>query len=170
MKTPSPGCLIEHRPQRRVLEFAAFSWPRVGEEWPDWPTAAGAVIRDGEDSACLLQFAPGRVLAPNPSAATETLLDAAASQGAGTRIDATGKWEHFFMGGPGAGRLLACSVEVNAVLYKRDCAATTLFDCPAIVARCRDGFELWVQSSYARDFLTTAENFRALLQRPDYCR
>jgi hypothetical protein len=170
MHPPNGGCLIEHRIQRRVFEFAAFSWPRVGGESSDWPTSAGAAIRDGDDTACLLQFAPGRVLAPDPSAATEALLDAATSQGAGNRIDVTGKWEHFFIRGPGGARLLACTVELNAVLDKRDCAAVTLFDCPGIVARCLDGFELWVQSSYARDFLATAENFRAALQRPDYKR
>jgi hypothetical protein len=170
MRTPNAGCVIEHRPQRRVLEFAAFNWPRVEAEAADWPTDAGAAIRDGDDSACLLHFAPGRVLAPDPSAATEGLLDAAASHGAGSRIDVTGKWKHYIILGPSAARLLACSIELGAVLEKRDCAAVTLFDCPAIVARCRAGFDIWVQSSYARDFLATAENFRASLQRLDYVR
>ena len=168
MHTPNTDCQIEHRPHRRLLEFAAFAWPGVEGESPHWPTDAGAVIRDDDDSVCLLQFAPGRVLAPDPSAATEAAVDAAASQGAGNRIDVTGKWEHYLVRGPGAARLLACTVELNAVLDQRDCAAVTLFDCPAIVARCRDGYELWVQSSYACDFLATAENFRASLMQANY--
>lgn len=170
MHPPNGGCQIEHRIQRRVLEFVSFSSPPLDDARTAWPIAPGAVTRDGDEGACLLQFAPGRMLAPDPSAATEALLDAAASTGAGTRIDVTGKWERYIIRGPGAARLLACTVELNAVLDKRDCAAVTLFDCPAIVAKCGDGFDLWVQSSYARDFLGTAENFRAALQRPDYKR
>ena len=48
---------------------------------------------------------------------------------------------------------------------QRECAAATLFDCPAVIARSHDGFDLWLQSSYAADFLTTAESFRTALER-----
>ena len=167
MSLPNAACLIERRLQRRVLEFAAFSWPQVGDARLGWPGAPGALARDSDDSASLLHFAPGRVLAPDPAAATEALLDAAASQGMGTRIDVTGKWERYSVVGPGAARLLACALSLDAVLDKRDCAAVTIFDCPAIISRRRDGFDLWVLASYAGDFLATAENFRALLQRQD---
>jgi len=161
------ACLIEHRLQRRVLEFAAFRWPGPVDAKSGLPSAAGAVARDSDDGASLLHFAPGRVLAPDPSASTEALLDAAASRGIGTRIDVTGKWERYSLRGPGSARLLACAFSLEAVLGERDCAAVAIFDCPAIVAKCRDGFDLWVLSSYAGDFLATAENFRALIQRPD---
>ncbi|MGH8252456.1 MAG: hypothetical protein ACRES2_00325 [Steroidobacteraceae bacterium] len=170
MQPPNTACLIEHRPQRRLLEFAAYRWPQTNGATPSWPVDAGAVVRDSNDAASLLHFAPGRVLAPDPSAATETLLDVAAAGGAGTRIDATGKWEHYIVRGLGAARLLACAIELGAVLDKRDCAAVTLFDCPAIVAKWRDGFELWIQSSYAGDFLATAQRFRASLEQLDYAR
>jgi sarcosine oxidase gamma subunit len=128
------------------------------------------MARDGDDAASLLHFAPGRVLAPDPSAATEALLDVAAAEGLGTRIDVTGKWERYSVRGSGAARLLACALSLDAVLDQRDCAAVTIFDCPAIIAKRRDGFDLWVLSSYAGDFLATAENFRAALQRQDYTR
>ena len=170
MTSSNTTCLIEHRLQRRVLEFAAYRWPEDQDAKPGWPSAAGALARDNDDNASLLHFAPGRVLAPDPSASTEALLDAAASQSMGTRIDVTGKWERYTVRGPGAARLLACALSLDAVLGNRDCAAVTIFDCPAIVARCRDGFDLWVLSSYAGDFLAAAENFRAVLQRPDYAR
>lgn len=163
-------CLIEHRLQRRVLEFAAYHWPEQQDARPGWPSAAGALARDSDDDASLLHFAPGRVLAPDPSASTEALLDAAASQGMGTWIDVTGKWARYSVRGPGAARLLACALSLDVVLGNRDCAAVTIFDCPAIIATCRDGFDLWVLSSYAGDFLATAEKFRAVLQRPDYAR
>jgi len=103
------------------------------------------------------------VLAPDPSAATEALLDAAAAQGVGVSIDVTGKWEHCVFAGPGAARLLACAIEAGAVLDKRECAAVTLFDCPAVIARSHLGFELWLQASYSADFFATAERFRAAL-------
>ena len=149
----------------RVLEFAAFTWPVFGSSAAGWPIDPGAVQRDGLKRATLLHFAPGRVLAPDPSAATEALLDAAATQGAGTTIDATGKWEHCVFAGTGAARLLACTIELSAVLEQRECAAVTLFDCPAVIARSHNGFDLWLQSSYAADFLTTAESFRTALER-----
>jgi hypothetical protein len=166
MSSSNTACTIEHRLQQRVLEFAAYRWPEPGEVKPGWPSAAGALARDVDDGASLLHFAPGRVLAPDPSASTEALLDERASQGLGTRIDVTGKWEQFSVRGPGAARLLACAFSLDAVLGQRDCAAVTIFDCPAIVAKCREGFDLWVLASYAGDFLATAENFRAVLQRP----
>jgi sarcosine oxidase gamma subunit len=168
MAASNSTCLIEHRLQRRVLEFAAYRWPEPQHAKPGWPSAPGALARDSDDSASLLHFAPGRVLAPDPSASTEALLDAAASQGVGTRIDVTGKWERYNVRGPGAARLLACAIELETVLHNRDCVAVTIFDCPAIVARSRDGFDLWALASYAGDFLATAGNYRAVLQRPDY--
>ena len=154
MTSSNTTCLIEHRLQRRVLEFAAYRWPEDQDAKPGWPSAAGALARDSDDNA----------------SAPAALLDAAVSQSMGTRIDVTGKWERYTVRGPGAARLLACALSLDAVLGNRDCAAVTIFDCPAIVARCRDGFDLWVLSSYAGDFLAAAENFRAVLQRPDYAR
>jgi hypothetical protein len=165
MRTESSGCTIDHLASDRVLEFAAFSWPQSGSTSADWPMNPGSVQRDSLDRAILLHFAPGRVLAPDPSAATEAVLDAATTQGAGTRIDATGKWAHYVIAGPDAARLLACTIELGSVLDKRECAAVTLFDCPAVIARTHTGFELWLQSSYGADFLATAERFRAALQR-----
>lgn len=167
MQTQSSGCSIDRQAHGRVLEFAAFSWPQVGGELGNWPSDAGAVQRDTLNRAILLHFAPGRVLAPDPSAATEALLDAAAAQGVGSSIDVTGKWEHYIIAGPDAARLLACAIEVGAVLEKRECAAVTLFDCPAVIARAHAGFELWLQSSYSADFLATAERFRLGMLRPE---
>ena len=80
-------------------------------------------------------------------------------------IDVSGKWEALSIAGPGATRLLACALDIEAVLQGRDCAAVTLFDCPAIVARAADGFAVWVQSSYAADFMATAAQSGATLAR-----
>jgi hypothetical protein len=120
MQTQSSRCSIDRQAHGRVLEFAAFSWPQPGDAMVGWPSVAGAVRRDALNRAILLHFAPGRVLAPDPSAATEALLDAAAAQGVGSGIDVTGKWEHYIIAGPDAARLLACAIEPGAVLENRE--------------------------------------------------
>ncbi len=171
MQTAGNNCTIDRRVHDRVLEFAAFRWPQAGDGLvngtvADWPINPGAVQRDDQNRAMLLHFAPGRVLAPDPSAATEALLNAAAAQGMGNTVDVTGKWDHYVIDGPDAARLLACAIDSSAALDKRECAAVVLFDCPAVIARLRSGFELWLQASYSADFLATADGFRAALRHP----
>jgi sarcosine oxidase gamma subunit len=158
-------CTIERQHQGRVLEFAAFRWPLSGFGAGDWPTDPGGVLRDAAHRPLLLHFSPGRWLAPAPTPASEALFDATARVGGGGSIDVTGKWQHLLVAGPGAGRLLACALDIAAVLEGRGCAAAVLFDCPAIVAQAAGGFELWVQASYGADFLATAGRFAAQLQR-----
>ena len=119
---------------------------------------------DAQQRPALLHFAPGRWLAPDPSAETRSLLAGAVQQAPGTVVDVTGKWDALMISGPGAHRLLACAISIEAVLDGRDCAAVTLFDCPATLARVQGQFALWVQSSYTTDFLHTAERFRASLE------
>jgi sarcosine oxidase gamma subunit len=148
-----------------VLEFASFHWPCPGIGADEWPTGPGSVQRDPALRPLLLQFAPGRWLAPAPTPATEALLAAAARNGSGSCVDVTGKWQPLFIAGPGASRLLACTLDIGSVLAGRGCAAAVLFDCPAIVASAAGGFELWVQSSYCADFLATAGRFAVELAR-----
>jgi sarcosine oxidase gamma subunit len=164
MRSPE-YCTIERQRQGRVLEFAAFRWPLSGFGTADWPTEPGGVLRNAAHRPLLLHFSPGRWLAPAPTPATESLLDATAGAGHGRGIDVTGKWRPVLVTGPGAGRLLACALDIAAVLEGRGCAAAVLFDCPAIVAQAAGGFELWVQASYEVDFLATAGRFAAQLQR-----
>ena len=121
-------CRIERRPTGRGLEFAAYSGPMPEFIAVTWPTAPGGVRRSAADRPELLLFAPGRWLAPDPDAAMVALLEAAASAGAGSLIDVTGKWESLVVSGTGAGRLLASALAVDAVLAGRGCAAVTLFD------------------------------------------
>ena len=148
-----------------VLEIAAFGWPLRGFAAADWPTSPGAMRGDAAQQPALLHFAPGRWLAPEPTPALRALFAATASGGGGTVIDVSGKWETLSIAGPGATRLLACALDIEAVLQGRDCAAVTLFDCPAIVARAADGFAVWVQASYAADFMATAAQSGATLAR-----
>ena len=160
----SNTCSIERGPARTTLEFIAFGGPRPDFIAVSWPTAPGGVRRDALQRPELLHFAPDRWLAPGPTAQVSTLLAAAADAGAGVLVDATGKWVELLIAGPGAARLLASAIAVGAVLDRRGCAAVTLFDCPAILARQTEDFVLWVQASYAADFIVTAERFRVTLK------
>jgi sarcosine oxidase gamma subunit len=115
--------------------------------WAGWPTNAGAVRHAPDGSPEVLHFAPSRWLLPNP---TGDLLAGAAEQSAAMLVDVEGKWQRRSLRGSGAMRLLAATADVEAMLTGRDCAALSLFDCPALVARGHGSIEVWVLSSYAR--------------------
>jgi heterotetrameric sarcosine oxidase gamma subunit len=157
-------CHIERHGQECVLEFVAFRWPPAGFDSAAWPSAPGGAVRAASGRTTMLHFAPGRWLVPAPTNELLQQLDDAALTGAGVKLDVTGKWERISITGPGSTRLLASAIGIDSLLADRDCAAATLFDCPAIIARGNGGFESWVQSSYAVDFLATTGRFRALLQ------
>ena len=157
-------CRVEPAPAVAALEFAAYTWPVRATSEADWPDAPGAVDHDASHRPVLLHFAPGRWLAPEPTTAMRVRLAALARAGAGTVVNVTGKWDALIIGGPGAPRLLACAVAIEAALDGRGCAALTLFDCPTIVTRMNGEFALWVQSSYTTDFAATVERFRAALE------
>ena len=160
-----PSCRIIQLPVEEVLEFVAYASPAQHCVSPDWPLEPGAVRRDAQQQPALLHFAPARWLAPAPAPELRRLLGNAAA--AGSLIDARGKWVTVDITGAGAARLLACTLDIEAVLSSRDCAAVTLFDCPAIVARIPQGFRLWVQSSYAAHLLATARECGAGLGYAD---
>ena len=151
-----PSCRIIELPAEMVLEFIAYTWPARGCASPDWPLEPGAVRRDAQQQPALLHFAPARWLAPAPAPELRRLLEGAASAGAGSLVDASGKWVAVDIAGAGAVRLLACTLDIESVLGNRECAAVTLFDCPAVVARVPQGFRSWVQASYAAYLLATA--------------
>ena len=147
---------IEAQPVGRALEFVAYAWPPQGCVAPDWPLEPGAVRRDAQQQPALLHFAPCRWLAPAPGPELRRILEGAADDGAGSLLDASGKWVRVDIEGPGAARLLACTIDIEAVLSNRDCAAVTLFDCPTVITRTAQGFRLWVQASYATHLLAAA--------------
>ena len=159
-------CRIDRLPPQVMLEFVAY--PSAGRNDDAlWPQGPGAVRRDARQQPLLLHFAPGRWLVPDPSAETRALLEHAADGGNGDVVDVTGKWEALMLTGPGAGRLLACDVAVEEVLKDRECAAISLFDAPATVARASGGYAIWVQSSYLTDCIACLERFRASLESHD---
>jgi heterotetrameric sarcosine oxidase gamma subunit len=156
-----PSCRIIQLPVADALEFTSYAWPAAGRLSTEWPMEPGAVWRDTQRQPALLHFAPARWLAPAPGPELRHLLEGAAGAGAGSLVDASGKWVAVDIAGPGAARLLACTMDIEAVLIDRECAALTLFDCPAVVARTAQGFRLWVQASYAEHLLATAQHCSA---------
>jgi heterotetrameric sarcosine oxidase gamma subunit len=150
-------CRLEPQPPERVLEFAAFGFPLGGAFVVGWPAPPGAVRHDGDGRPVLLHFAPARWLVPAPHPDIAALLEAAIAAGAGVVIDVEGKWTAVRLLGPGAGRLLASTVDVESLLAGRECGGVSLFDCPAVLTRVPDGFAIWVQSSYAADFIAAVE-------------
>jgi len=157
------GCRLEPRPASCVLEFIAYQWPALRELGADWPSAAGALRLDAAKRPELMHFAPGRWLAPEPTSAVAAMLNSAAAGAAGTLVDVTGKWEAMVICGAGAARLLASTIDVDAILKDRGCAAATLFDCPAILAAPGADFALWVQASYSADFIATVQRLQSTL-------
>ncbi len=84
----------------------------------------------------------------------------AANQFAMTEV--TGKWREFHLSGPSASRLLANCVDVDQLLAGRDCARTSLFDCPAVLRKQNDGYSIWIERSYLHAFTTAAEQAGAV--------
>jgi heterotetrameric sarcosine oxidase gamma subunit len=160
-------CRIDRSAGASMYEFVSYSGSVQNPTGGDWPSAPGAVRFDEQFRPLLAHFAPGRWLAPEPSPQTLAFLNDAAGSGAGTLVDVTGKWDAIRICGPGSVRLLACTINCEVMLENRDCAAATLFDCPAILMRTSDGFSAWVQSSYTGHFLATAEQFRTALETAD---
>ena len=144
----------------RSFEFVAVRGASRELLGRDWPIAAGAVSRSPSGGAALLHFAPGRWLAPDPEAGLAARLDALVNAGAGLLADVTGKWQSITLPHAGAARVLAAGVALDAVLAERGCAALWLFDCPVVLARAGERFDLWVQSSYAPSLIAALESVR----------
>lgn len=154
------ACRIEGPSAIEAREFKTFMFPLVGTATADLPASPGAVQHDAAGSAALLHFAPGRFLVPAPGPNMIRHLDALAAAGVGAVFNVGGKWRAIRLTGAGAERLLAAAVDVAAVLSHRACAAVQLLDCPVVLARTGDGFELWVQASYATDLAGSLDRIR----------
>jgi len=140
---------IEGPALKRTLEFKTFRFPLAAMATIGLPASPGTVRRDASGRATLLHFAPGRFLVPAPMPDMDRQLDALQAAGVGALFDVEGKWKAFALTGPGAERLLSYSINLAQVLGNRDCAALNLFDCPAVLARRADAFDVWVEGSYA---------------------
>jgi hypothetical protein len=106
---------------------------------------------------------PGGLPALQIAADRWLILDRQPALPAGFAVtEVTGKWREIHLTSPSATRLLANTVDVEALLAGRDCARTALFDCPAILARLGTGYTVWVERSYAHAFNVAVEQAAAL--------
>ena len=142
----------------RLLDCVSFAPLPPGASGSGWPARPGAVSYGIDGNPQLLHYAPGRWLAvataPPAAVAVPVVatFDAVVANGNGVQFDVSGKWQAFGFADEQALRLLASTIDLTAALAGRDCAALTLFDCPALLARVGSGAIVWVGASYAQDF------------------
>ena len=74
--------------------------------------------------------------------------------------DVSGKWREARL--TAAAKVLANTVDVEALLDGRDCARTALFDCPSILVRRDAGYAVWVERSYEHAFNVAVQQAAAL--------
>lgn len=122
----------------------------------------GSVTVDEASGARWLHHAPGRWLRCGASALGEGTLDAcvtaAVAGGQAAWFDVEGGYEGFHFEGDSARAALAATVNLEVVLPStRDCAAVSLFDCPAVLVRTGGSFAVWVSPSRVADFTAAAE-------------
>jgi sarcosine oxidase gamma subunit len=142
---PDIGAAMTALPAAGCFEFVAYPGQAVDAAVISaWPTNAGKALRDAAGQLTVLHFAPDRWLIPAPLPALLRQVVALEHAGCGMLIDVEGKWQELRIVAEIARPLLARSIDVEAVLADRDCAAIMLFDCPAILARSGDAFNLCV--------------------------
>jgi len=139
----------------QCFELAALSDEGVAQLRREWP--------GGQQVA--LHFAPGRWLLPESSV---ELIRAFEASPAATLVDVDGKYRRILIGGGAAGPALSSTIALDSVLAGRDCAAVTLFDCPAILGRAAplwgEGYEVWVHASYLASFTAALDAARRSIQ------
>jgi heterotetrameric sarcosine oxidase gamma subunit len=140
-------------PQGDCFELVALNGDALPVMTGDWPSRPGSVRRSSE-RAELLHFAPGRWLVPEPAGSLREEL--ARIEGA-SLVDVEGKWHRAVLRGTDASRVLRATVPVDSMLEERECASATAFDCPVVIGRLRDGYEIWVAASYAESFRGAVE-------------
>ena len=138
----------------RQYEFVAFeAAPGAGD--PVFPAGATA-----------LHYAPARWLVVLPEGADVASLDAGLLGNAGVLVEVSGKYCALPFVGESGRRVLAATVNLEAVLPPpRNCAAVTLFDAPAVLARVADGFVAWVTASHVHDFTVAADRARRICEK-----
>ena len=148
-----PTLRIRLRSSLRVLEIQLFRDLSPGEGALEVPSGPDLWRRDAAERPPLLRIGPRRWLAPEPTRELLAASSAMVDSGAGVLTEVGGKWQVIEVAGREVGRRFARTTWLESVLHGRDCAVLPLFDCPTIVMRHLEGFEVWVERSYAEDFL-----------------
>ena len=151
---------------QELVPDTCIEWrlPKVGLLIEDQPIEEKESVSFQGDSLRILHFAPGSWLVINGEA---TVPPASLPSGL-IGVDVTGKWIGFWLDGPQVESVLRTEVQLGIVLAARQCAATSMFDCPVLIHRAGHQFELWVQASYS-DHLRTrlSETAHRFTNQPD---
>ena len=137
---------------RELVPQSCMEWrsPDASSEDAGTTRAIKTETKPQPDSPRVLHFAPGSWLVIDgdltvpPSVLPSGLIG----------VDVTGKWMGFEIHGSLADSVLRTEVQLGIVFAQRHCAAASVFDCPVLLHRNGDRFELWVQASYS-DHLRT---------------
>lgn len=142
---------FERLPDVPMFEIALPRRGTAATQACRWQQGTGAVL-DVDGVPVALNFAPHRWLV---DASGGIDVSDAARMGAAI-VDVEGGWTRFAFRGEGGRRALSSATAVCVLLSVRRCAATMLFDCPAIVASvANDGPPEWIiyiAASYAESF------------------
>lgn len=145
------------QPLAACYEFVAYPGREVdAAAISAWPARPGQALRDAAGRPLLLHFAPDRWLVPAPPPILLQELSALERAGRGCLIDVEAKWQEVRIASEHAHYILSSSIDVETVLAARQCAAVTLFDCPAILARSDSTFSIWIATSFLQSFLAVS--------------
>jgi sarcosine oxidase gamma subunit len=106
-------------------------------------------VRRYPDGAASLHMGPGRWLLIGRATEWESAIVMAAEACGGLLVDVSAKWRRLSVAGTKAELHLSRLLNVTQMLHGRGCAPVAVLDCPALLAQCEDGFELWVARSWA---------------------
>jgi hypothetical protein len=138
------------RESKRIAAGGAFELVAFGELAADfeprWPRDPGAVLRDDQGEPLLLHIAARRWFLARDDEALAPAVAAFAR--AGAVIDVRGKWHALRESEGTRAPWLRASLDLESALDGRDCAAVTILDAPAWVARAREGLAIWVPPSF----------------------
>jgi sarcosine oxidase gamma subunit len=154
--------IIDPLPHERMLEVVALRLlPEAANFPPEWPTVSGAVWYGAGGRPVILHCASGRWLVTMADAIAEKLVQATVGARCCEAIDLAGKWLGLHLSGSDVKRALASSADTAAMLGGHDCASTTLFDCPVVVAKGTRDYYVWVKRSYSTDLLASLREHAA---------
>ncbi|HTX06064.1 MAG TPA: hypothetical protein VMD06_09565 [Steroidobacteraceae bacterium] len=118
--------------------------PTLGFPAAQAPGAAAELVR----GVRILHFAPDRWLLTAEARACELEHIERLRRAGAIIIDGRAKWCRIELSGQDARSVLAGLLPVEQVLADRGCAATTLLECPGVLAASECGLEFWVGRSW----------------------
>jgi len=128
------------------MEVNSLQQPAASIEWL-LPRTPGAAVWGVAGQTRSLHFAPNRWLLTEPMQEDISSIERAAGDSL-VIVDVSGKWHRVSVDVVAGQRILRRGIDLTPTLCERSCAQVDLFDCPVILVRKAQEYELWVLSSY----------------------